>query len=320
MYTCKSKENPRPSPKFVWLAAVIPLRVLVILTVTASGLYASKPEPCAVACKQFQALVDSSRGDVGKEMQALAFLCLIAEERGDELTDEMAHFAGFHGPTVRAGRYRDPLIRIGAYRHIGYMGTAAAVEYLQQVTPSAFKVENFERQELWPEVQIALRDARRRTQPNEADAVRYLEGVLEEEGDWLSGGRLLSWAMHELCNMGALGSLPAITEALRTKHRSNVEQLTQFCQQKMVVVASHPDRVQALSSALTINNAQQNPELVRWAISEIYAARQAAGPGIVKAYLEQLEAIPENTALGAEVRKNLLRHYRGTLRMRPPEK
>lgn len=266
--------------------------------------------PCTGACQQFQALVDSSTGDSAKEMQTLAFLRLIAEDRGEELTDEMAHFAGFHGPSVREGRYQDPLIRIGAYRHIGYMGTAAAVEFLQQVTPSAFKVENFERQDLWPEVQIALRDARRRMLPQAADAVRYLEGVLEEEGDWFSAGHVRSWAVNELCSMGALGSLQAVRKALRRIGSSRLEERVQFCQERMVVAASHPDRVRAMSSALTIQNAQSNPELVRWAISEIRSTRDPARLTILNAYFDQLEAIPANTALGAEVRNKVLYHNR----------
>ncbi|MCW5965164.1 MAG: hypothetical protein KIT83_14095 [Bryobacterales bacterium] len=286
------------------------LRVVVLLSLATGGLHATSEATCTVPCRQFRDLVDASRRDSAKEVQTLAFLRLIAEGRSEEVTAGMAHFAGVHHPSVLRGAYKGTEIRIGAYRHIGYMGTAAAVEYLQQVTPSAFKVESFERQDLWPEVQIALRDARRRMLPQAADAVRYLEAVLEEEGDWFSAGHVRSWAVNELCSRGALGSLPAVTKALRRIGSSRLEERAQFCQEKMVVAASHPDRVRAISSALTIQNAQSNPELVRWAISEIRSTRDPARLTILNAYFDQLEAIPENTALGIEVRNRVLYHNR----------
>jgi hypothetical protein len=299
-----SRVIPLPSDSvcIFWVTCQIALLFLLCLQLQATSIH-----PSHFAREQFAQVLDASAKDSSRSEAALQFLGSIALNEPSE-TAATAYAQLARGVlTFDHPLYQNLTVRAEAFYAIGRLATPAAIALLEAATLATFSAE--ERDELGPSIQIALRNARRLQLPSLPEQWRYLSSLLREEVEGPFYGYTSGWATEQLCNLGALEYLPEVSVTYRRISRETAEADTQFCQERMWVVASHSDRPTALASALTVENAVNKPRLVNWAIRQLKEDRQPGSAARVDAYLKELIALPRSSPMRQAALYNVVKSH-----------
>lgn len=282
-------------------------RCSILLFVLCLQLPANSVHPSHFAREQFAEVVDESAKDPSKQEAALQFLGTIALKESSETAAAAYAQLGKGVLSFDHPLYEDLTVRAEAFYAIGRLATPAAIAFLKASALATFSER--ERDELGPSIQIALRDARRLQLPNRAEQWHYLSSLLGEDAESPFYGYVLGWATEQLCNLGALDYLPEVSTTYRKISRTTAVESTQYCQERMWIVASHSDRPTALASALTVENAVNKPRLVNWAIQQLKEDRQPSSAARVDTYLKELIALPRSSPMRQAALYNVVKSH-----------
>jgi hypothetical protein len=118
--------------------------------------------------------------------------------------------------------YQHVDVRVHALRAIGRAATAEAVTFLSKLTREQLGPDSTG--QLWPAAQLALREALYQRIRDPRERIEFLERTIQPRqkvDNW--GGTVVSWAVHELCDNGVVGSLPLIAEAIKKRDKLRAE-------------------------------------------------------------------------------------------------
>lgn len=198
---------------------------------------------------------------------ALFALERLAEGKPESVPGDIAAQIGLSPTSIGWTTYRQLPIRTYAIQKLAETGTEDALVYLSSLNEDEFAPNAGERTQLELAVEVGQRTIQLLRAPDQAGKVQLLEKAAVEPG---FAGQ--TWAVDQLCEMGSVISFPVIQQSIRARYygdevRGDGE--LQFCQQRMAVIESNPDRVKALSSVLSSNLDIQNTRLVSWAVSQL---------------------------------------------------
>jgi hypothetical protein len=204
--------------------------------------------------------------------------------------------------TLEREGFSDPPVRACALRSIGRTGLDEAVDFLANLTQADFRQDPSQR--VWPTAQVALRDAQMRRIQDPQRRIEFLEGILASMPD--GRGSLAAWAVDELCNRGAQTSLPVIQRAIRSawSGQYGLDEI-EFCEARIRVVTTNPDRAGAIGSVLTVANGTANARLVGWAANELNSMQTPAADAELDRFAREIDGLPD-----ASPSKATLRAYR----------
>ncbi len=226
---------------------------------------------------------------------ALDLLERVALGKRDDILPEWEVQVGLPAGTLAYKAFADTSNRCYALDQIGETGAPEAVEFLAQRTREDFEPDTTG--SMWPAAQVALRVARLRGIADPQAQVQFIEQALASQ---LPDGRsrIALWAIDELCDRGVLTSMANIQHTLKSmwpgKHG---EDELRFCETRIRVVNSNPDRVQALGSVLSTDASLADERLILWAIDQLQAMHSPKADREIKRFRTELGVLPQGSAL-----------------------
>jgi hypothetical protein len=126
--------------------------------------------------------------------------------------------------------------------------------------------------------------------------IEFLEKVALEIIDPFAMSKVTSWAVDELCDRGSLLSLPVARAAL-VKANSGPDGLenAQFCETRMRIIMSNPDRTRALASYLKTAKIRPDRRLAAWAVIQLSLIRSPEANKAMDAFEEEITKYPRGT-------------------------
>lgn len=297
------------SVRTIWVTSQIASLLLLSFAANATSL-----DEALYARNRFQSMAEAGRNGGLPHSLVFEFLKLVAMNKRSEVDPELSSQVGFDRTELRTGYFGAVGVREEAFRALGFLATEEARRFLDERTQAELRTDEVD--QLWPVIRIAFYQSQLMPFITEGEKFRFLESVMKAEHDNRALPGVLWWAANRLCDAGALDFLPAASRVFSRLYPASHEAHVQFCQQRMWVIASNPDKMSALTSVLTIENVQAHPNMVHWAIEQLQQMRSQVSNDVVEKFLGSLEAIPADTTLGVEVRETVLRRYR--LHIMPP--
>lgn len=189
----------------------------------------------------------------------LAALELIATGHPEALSAESAGVAQIKGDPTELTHLRDAEVRIYAIHRIGETGRPEAIAWLSALKQADFGADTTG--QLWPSSQTALQHGLLLNIKDQQMKVQFLEKLAREDG-----GSIASFATDELCNMGAMPSLPVVAASVRKRYSGEyAEGEVAFCEARVRTLASNPDRTTALAGVLKVTTDRNDLRLIQWA-------------------------------------------------------
>jgi hypothetical protein len=261
---------------------------LLTLAVASLCLASDLPPGPAAYCVPLDRVARLASSRSGTSDTALDFLEKIALGRADNVSAEEAASVGFEQNQLKGRAVSSLEVRQCAFRKIGETGLPEAVAFLQSLAPA--DVGNDASNLVWATSRLALAEGTlRRTQ----DSQRQID-FLEETARELSGAS--GWAVDQLCDRGALGSLPVIEQVLKKGYSGQrAEEEIAFCDARIQVLFGKPDRAKALGSVLNLQTSPGNARLTRWAIQQLYLMHSPAADAELLRFSREIDSVPDNS-------------------------
>jgi hypothetical protein len=265
--------------------------ILPFITLFAIVCYANSPLPYAGECRVLDQVFSAAtaRSQITSPAMALSILEEVALGHTVTLDRVLeSQITGVPGYLQNSG-FKSDTVRAYAFRKIGESGLPRAVEFLANIT--AADIGNDSSQQIWPTVQVALRNARLENLQGSQDKIEFLKATLTEPHDAISNSSVTTWAVNQLCDRGAYSASPEIQKSIRARmERKDGEDEIRFCEARIQVVFRSPDRVKAIGSVLTADAASEDDRLIRWAIYKL----SEMGSSSAKAELDRFAAEIDN--------------------------
>lgn len=191
---------------------------------------------------------------------------------------------------LRAGELKQPAfawpgVRACALRTIGASDLPDALEFLSKLKAVDFADDRT--QQIWPAALIALRTAQLNRISDPQLKMKFLERTAEE----YSRGAVGAWAVNQLCDGGAVASLPLIQQSIRKRmNGQRDEDEIEYCRVRVQVVLRDTNRAKALGSVLNLN--ADNDRLIRWAIYQLAAMRSARADAELDRFAAEVDKLP----------------------------
>jgi hypothetical protein len=210
----------------------------------------------------------------------------VALGRAARVDAESESQAGLARGQLRDSGYSTAEVRACAFRSIGQVASAEALEFLTNLQHA--DIGRDDSQEVWSASRVALYDARLRQIHNPQFQVDFLESTLKQPD--MGRGPVGSWVVNELCDRGSQSFLPVIENAIRArKNGQRDEDEIAFCVARMTLVASNPDRVTALASILNLEQGSLNQRLTIWAIGQLFSMNSRAADAELARFWHQID-------------------------------
>ena len=243
-----------------------------------------------------RALLDRIAGVAASQSQtsavALELLEQVALGRSAKISPESEARVGVGRGELQKPEFNDPTVRACAFRKIGETGLREALDFLTGIQPADAGVDPS--QQVWPAAQIALQNARLIQIADSRAKIEFLESMLTEQPD--SRGPVSHWAVNWLCDNGALPSLAVIQQSIRAGWSGQRgEDEIRFCEARLQVIARYSDRVKALGSLLTRDNAEDE-RLLLWAIYQLAALRLKDADTELNRFATEIGSLPDTSA------------------------
>jgi hypothetical protein len=222
-------------------------------------------DPNAGYCARLDRIVATSSKS---EIHAVGLVLLerVGLGRTGDISEEAEIQAGLAPGELRQIAFTWPGVRACAFQKVGETGLPEAVDFLTNLKRADIGEDNS--QEIWSAALIALQDARLRRIADPQLRIEFLEAAVA--GPRGGRGPVAWWAVNQLCDGGASKSIAIIQRSIRESWSGQRgEDQIRFCEARMQVVSSYPDRVKALASVLSAENGPEDDRLVRWAISQL---------------------------------------------------
>jgi hypothetical protein len=263
------------------------LRFAITLVVCATCVAASPP-PFAGECH----LVDRIYSAVSNEFtrnDAVQLLETIAIGRVEPVDYAVMARIGIN-IAISGGQRLFPgesIVRARALDKLGRTGLDAATNFLAGLTRESVGSD------VWPEAQVALRRCRFAKITDPQAKVDFLESTVAQ-----SAGLVASWAIDELCNSNSQASLPVIRKSIQKWNPfPDGDAQIAFCEARMQVLYRAPNRVEALSSALRVDDANSDPKLTRWAAYQLVELGSPEADRELKVFALRVAALPDRSRL-----------------------
>lgn len=199
---------------------------------------------------------------------ALELLELVAKGRTDEIPAGSETLVGLAPAQLHQPAYAQASVRAYALRKIGEANTHEALDFLQNLKQADLAPDSG--LQVWPAAQVALRNALLNKIVDPHSKIEFLEATLTEPHDAISNSAIGHWAVEQLCDRGSMGSIPAIQRSLRYMWTgARGEEEIAYCEARIQILSSNPDRAKALGSILRMDNAEVSDRLTRWAIFQL---------------------------------------------------
>jgi hypothetical protein len=258
---------------------------------------ASTPVPYAGHCAVLDRVAVAA-GNPRTRSAAIDSLEKVALGRAESIGAESEAALGEKAGIFETEGFKDPTARACALRSIGRTALDEAVDFLTKLVPGDLGPDPS--QTVWPAAQIALRDARFRRITDPYMKIEFLEGILTGMRD--GRGPVAAWAVDELCDRGARRSLPVIYKSIRSRlNGQRDEEEIEFCEARIRVVMSNPDRVKALASVLTVGDESANTRLVGWAVNELNSMQTPAADAELDRFAREIGRLPEGSPAKANL-------------------
>jgi hypothetical protein len=256
---------------------------------------ASTPPPYAGHCAILDRVAVAA-GNVRTRSVAIDSLEKVALGRATSVGAESEVALGEKAGVFEDRGFGDPPARVCALRSIGTTALEEAVDFLTKLEPGDLGSDPS--QTVWPAAQIALREAQlgRITDPDMK--IEFLEHTISEYHDAVSNSAVILWAVNQLCDRGAQASLPVIQKSIRHMWSGqNGEDEVEFCEARVRVVTSKPDRVAALASVLSvaIGADDANQRLLGWAVNELNSMKSSDADAQLDRFARDIERLPEGS-------------------------
>jgi len=248
---------------------------------------------------------------------ALEILEDIAENKPAELTLDAARRAGLLAYFAPQLSFANPNVSLREYAFgmLGRTGLPEAIAFLSTMTPEKLSPDDSER--LYPMSQLALRQALFQQETDSRSQIAFLEREVTSPANGYSA----LWAREELCDRGSIASIEMIQESIKSLYSgSRGDEMVAFCQARMDVVKSDPDRAKAVGSVLQLGGPHRDEQILRWAIYTLFALESEEADGILNRYATDVERNSRVTAsasenpmhrgLAQEIRRHGLPHLR----------
>lgn len=257
---------------------------------------ATTPGPCSGVCEIFEAIVEKASAQPDVRNDALMLFAMLAEGRPVEIPEAVEARLGLPPINFLSVPFSRRHNRAQACGYIGKLATKEAIAYLELLSTGNFKSDDVS--EIWPVCRVGLAEARMRNLPTREERVRFLEVELRSEHDAWSRPLVGHWLMNQLCDTGNIASLPAIVTYVRQwqgKSPTSDSEIA-FCRQRMEVIASNPDRVQAIASVLKLSGIEKETRLYGWAIHSLMEIGSTEAIGALDRFTALVEALPQRHA------------------------
>jgi hypothetical protein len=207
---------------------------------------------------------------------------------------ELSRF-GAKREDISSPAFRESDVREHAVLKMGEVGSDQVLGYLQGLELTG--VPEDEGRRVLGVVQIVQRRivlGRMRSAPEQ---VVFLEQMLGQWDGKIVSGTVSAWAIEELCNRGSLSSLAFIETKIKVFDNSKRgERRIRFCESRMRVIGGHPNRVQALESAVKIPPKNQGDiELNEWAEREMQKIDSAESDAALDRLAAELLSVPSDS-------------------------
>jgi hypothetical protein len=265
--------------------------ILVLGLGGSAPFFASTPIPYAGHCLVLDR-VAAAASDPRTRSFAIDSLEKIALGRVASVSAELEAALGEKAGVFQAKGYTDPPARACAVRSIGRTALDEAVDFLAKLTPA--DVGPDPSGAVWSAAQIALQDAQFRKITDPYMKTKFLEGILAGTRD--GRGPVPAWAVDELCERGAQKSLPLIQSSIRHMWSGQYgEDEIEFCEARIRVIMSNPDRVKALASVLAVGDDAANTRLVTWAVNGLNSMKIPTADAEVDRFAREIDRLPEGS-------------------------
>lgn len=232
----------------------------------------------------------SGRSDASQ--LALDLLQLIALGRMSDVSLEQLEKIGLAASSdtvpLRKGAFIEATFRAVAFREISTTGLDSSFDFLTKLKRSDLVSDPTGY--VWTAAQIALSNAQLNKISDNHLRVEFLEALAIPRTP--SG----NWAVEQLCDSGTISSL-SITRAFFKEVSKGSEgygeEKSRFCEARMQVVFSNPDRVTALGSVLKAGESfSESVQLKKWAVQQLGEMDSPAADSELKRFQKQVRAIP----------------------------
>jgi hypothetical protein len=252
------------------------------------------PPPFNVECGLLDRISSVAASQSPISGVALAVLQQVAVRRPVTHAAELEAQIGARRGDLQRPTFSAIDVRVHALRSIGRAGTAEAVAFLTKLKPSDLGPDPSH--QVWPAAQIALREALLNSIADSQGKTDFLEKAIREPPqDAMARVKVMLWAMRELCDSGALMSLPVIQSGLHKLYSATAGEEIQFCEARIRVIRSDPDRVKALGSTLEVHRAAEDSRLTWWAINKLAAMKSPNADAELDRFADVITKLPEGS-------------------------
>ena len=214
----------------------------------------------------------------------------LAEGKPESVPAEFADQMGLRPILGEWITYRQLPVRTYAIRNLGEVGTDDVVFYLSALKEEEFAPNIGERSQLGEAVQIALRSAQLTKIPETGEKVRWLEQLAADNT------AAQGWAVDQLCDIGSLISYAVVQRSIRERFSgARIEEELSFCEQRIRLVRSNPDRTKALISGLNTDANQQSTRLVSWAANQLLSVGSPEAIQALKTFSQAVAGMPHES-------------------------
>jgi len=255
---------------------------------------ASSPAPFNVEQAVLDRIATTAKSQPSASRIALETLERVVEGRAESISVVAESQLGLKPGELRRVEFKDATVRAYAVRKIGESNLSDALQYLRNLRQDHLPPD--ESQQVWPATQIALHEALLNRVPNSQSRIEFLENALTTEHDAISNSAVATWAANELCDGGALSSLPVIQQSIRKRDPfPSGEEEMQFCEARIRVVTREPDRLKALSSVLRVDSGTQQQKLMFWAINQLASMHSNEADAELDRFADEIRRLPEGS-------------------------
>jgi hypothetical protein len=186
-------------------------------------------------------------------------------------------------------------VRAHALRKLGESGLPEALRYLSAISPAESGTDYSH--QVWSAARIALQVALLNNISTQQAKIAFLRKAMTLQNQGHPDGEVQVWAINELCDRGDLESLPAIKEWFMSAYSGATaeRQAVQYCEERMRVVSSDPNRVNALASILRLGAQPPDAILTSWAILQLAALHSPEADREIARFGAEIALLPRDS-------------------------
>ncbi len=222
---------------------------------------------------------------------ALEVLERVALGRTAEIAARAEAQIGLAAGQLQRKEFQASTSRACAFRAIGKTAPPEAVDFLSKLKRAVIGPDGS--LEMWRAAQIARNDVQLRRIADPQLKTEFLESLITRTE---TRDSLLAWAVDKLCDSGAIRSLPEIRQAIRRRlNGKRDEEDIRFCEGKIQVISSNPDRIKALSSVLRTESTPEYDRLQRWSIYQLADEGNATADAELRRFAAEIGRVPASS-------------------------